>query len=300
MARLDINGRQHTIDAPPDMPLLWALRDLVGLTGTKFGCGMAQCGACTVHLDGAGGAGLRQTPVWARRRAARSPRSRALGATPAGQRVQHAWLELDVAQCGYCQSGQVMSAAALIASNRSRATPTSTPRWQATSAAAARPTAFAPAIRAGREGSLTCRKGYSMHRTPKKITPTSRAEASSSSPAMVGAAGGRWPAVRLQRAFGSRSPGRFFDEGAGRSSAGMAWRRHAGRAFLRPTRSSRSPRSGQVTLDHAEGGDGAGRLYVDSYAAGGGAGSAACERITLVHAPPDVQAVQRTRCWASN
>ena len=109
---LFINGKRHTVVATPDMPLLWVLRDVVGLTGTKFGCGIAQCGACTVHLDGAparscsvalsAAAGKRITTI-----EGLSPdRSHAL---------QQAWIELDVPQCGYCQSGQLMSAAALLA-----------------------------------------------------------------------------------------------------------------------------------------------------------------------------------------
>ncbi|RKF39454.1 (2Fe-2S)-binding protein [Paraburkholderia fungorum] len=115
MTTFNINGQTHTVDAPPDMPLLWVLRDLVGLTGTKFGCGIAQCGACTVHLDGvavrscvlpAAAVGDRQITT-----------IEAVGGTPAGQKVQQAWRQLDVVQCGYCQSGQVMSAASLIASN---------------------------------------------------------------------------------------------------------------------------------------------------------------------------------------
>jgi isoquinoline 1-oxidoreductase subunit alpha len=112
MTTLSINGQTHTVDAPPDMPLLWVLRDLVGLTGTKFGCGIAQCGACTVHLDGVA---VRSCvlPV-----AAVGDRKittiEAVGDTPAGKKVQTAWRALDVVQCGYCQSGQVMSAAALL------------------------------------------------------------------------------------------------------------------------------------------------------------------------------------------
>ncbi|MGR3907480.1 (2Fe-2S)-binding protein [Burkholderia sp. SR8] len=115
MVTLNINGENRTVDAPDDMPLLWVLRDVVGLTGTKFGCGIAQCGACTVHLDGvaarscvlpvAAVAGRKITTI------------EAVGTTPAGQKVQEAWRELDVVQCGYCQSGQVMAATALIASN---------------------------------------------------------------------------------------------------------------------------------------------------------------------------------------
>ncbi len=115
MATLTINGQVHTVDVPDDMPLLWVLRDVVGLTGTKFGCGIAQCGACTVHLDGAAVrscvlpvsavAGKKVTTI------------EAVGATPAGRKVQAAWRDLDVVQCGYCQSGQVMSAASLLAQN---------------------------------------------------------------------------------------------------------------------------------------------------------------------------------------
>ncbi|KAF1723144.1 (2Fe-2S)-binding protein [Pseudoxanthomonas wuyuanensis] len=110
--KLHVNGSEHEIDAPPDMPLLWALRDLMGLTGTKFGCGIAQCGACTVHIDGAP---LRAcvTPV-----AAVEGKSITTieGLSANGEHpVQRAWAELDVVQCGYCQSGQIMSAAALLA-----------------------------------------------------------------------------------------------------------------------------------------------------------------------------------------
>ncbi|RQS57972.1 (2Fe-2S)-binding protein [Burkholderia sp. Bp8963] len=115
MPDLNINGATHAVDAPADMPLLWVLRDLVNLTGTKFGCGIAQCGACTVHLDGVA---VRSCvlPV-----AAVGDRKittiEAIGSTPAGRKVQQAWRALDVVQCGYCQSGQLMTAAALIASN---------------------------------------------------------------------------------------------------------------------------------------------------------------------------------------
>lgn len=115
MTTLDVNGQQHTVDAPPDMPLLWVLRDLVGLTGTKFGCGIAQCGACTVHLDGVAvrSCVLPVAAVGTRK----ITTIEGVGATPAGKKVQNAWRAIDVVQCGYCQSGQVMSAAALIASN---------------------------------------------------------------------------------------------------------------------------------------------------------------------------------------
>ncbi len=112
--KLEVNGKVHEVDAPEDMPLLWVLRDRLGYTGVKFGCGMAQCGACTVHLDGEAV------------RSCVTPASAAVGhrvttiegLSPDGSHpVQRAWLELDVVQCGYCQSGQIMSAAALLAAN---------------------------------------------------------------------------------------------------------------------------------------------------------------------------------------
>jgi isoquinoline 1-oxidoreductase alpha subunit len=114
MATLNVNGQVHEVDAPPEMPLLWVLRDLLKLTGTKFGCGIAQCGACTVHVDGAA---LRSCmlPVSAVEGRAITT-IEAVGATPAGRKVQQAWLDVEVVQCGYCQSGQIMSAAALLAS----------------------------------------------------------------------------------------------------------------------------------------------------------------------------------------
>jgi isoquinoline 1-oxidoreductase alpha subunit len=117
MMTLKINGGMKTVDAPADMPLLWVLRDLLGLTGTKFGCGIAQCGACTVHLDGA--------PVRSCLLPVGSIGKRAIttiegvGATRVGAKVQKAWLDLEVVQCGYCQSGQIMSAAALLSTTPS-------------------------------------------------------------------------------------------------------------------------------------------------------------------------------------
>jgi isoquinoline 1-oxidoreductase alpha subunit len=113
MTKLTINGQVHDVDAPPDMPLLWVLRDLLQLTGTKFGCGIAQCGACTVHVDGAP---LRSCMLPISALEGRQVTTiEAIGATPAGRKVQQAWLDLEVIQCGYCQSGQIMSAAALLA-----------------------------------------------------------------------------------------------------------------------------------------------------------------------------------------
>ena len=112
MITLTINGERREVDVRPDMPLLWVLRDVLSLTGTKFGCGIAQCGACTVHLAGkpvrscllsVGAIGARAITT-----------IEGLGVTPNGTKVQKAWLDLEVIQCGYCQSGQLMSAAALL------------------------------------------------------------------------------------------------------------------------------------------------------------------------------------------
>jgi isoquinoline 1-oxidoreductase alpha subunit len=115
MPMLNINGQVHSVDAPPDMPVLWVLRDIVGLTGTKFGCGIAQCGACTVHIDGVA---VRSCvlPVAAVGDKAITT-IEGVGDTPVGKKVQAVWRQLDVVQCGYCQSGQVMQAASLLAQN---------------------------------------------------------------------------------------------------------------------------------------------------------------------------------------
>jgi isoquinoline 1-oxidoreductase alpha subunit len=111
--QIAVNGIDRSVDVDDDTPLLWVLRDVLGMTGTKFGCGLALCGACTIHLDGkpvrscitpiAAAAGKRITTI------------EAIGATAAGKKIQQAWIELEVPQCGYCQSGQIMSATALLA-----------------------------------------------------------------------------------------------------------------------------------------------------------------------------------------
>ena len=112
---IKVNGTTHSVDVDGDTPLLWVLRDVLGMTGTKFGCGMALCGACTVHIDGAptrscitavGDVGTSEVTT-----------IEAVGATATGAKIQRAWLEQEVVQCGYCQSGQIMSASALLASN---------------------------------------------------------------------------------------------------------------------------------------------------------------------------------------
>ena len=112
---IDINGTAHSIDADGDTPLLWVIRDILGMTGTKFGCGIAQCGACTVQVDGQA---IRSciTSIDSIGEA-KITTIEAIGATPAGAKIQKAWLDLEVVQCGYCQSGQIMSASALLASN---------------------------------------------------------------------------------------------------------------------------------------------------------------------------------------
>ena len=111
--RLTVNGVAHDVDAPPGMPLLWVLRDLLGMTGTKFGCGVAQCGACTVHIDGVATRSCITDASTIEGKAITTIE----GLSDDGSHpVQQAWAELDVVQCGYCQSGQIMAAAALVAS----------------------------------------------------------------------------------------------------------------------------------------------------------------------------------------
>lgn len=111
MATLTINGERYELDVPDNMPLLWVIRDVVGLKGTKFGCGMSQCGACTVHLNGTA---IRScvTPVSAA--SGEVTTIEAMADDPVGSKVQQAWLDLGVAQCGYCQGGQIMNATALL------------------------------------------------------------------------------------------------------------------------------------------------------------------------------------------
>jgi isoquinoline 1-oxidoreductase alpha subunit len=112
---IKLNGLEHAVEADGDTPLLWVLRDVLGLTGTKFGCGMALCGACTVHLDGVPARSC-VTPLDSVGDAAITT-IEAIGDTPAGKKIQQAWLDLEVVQCGYCQSGQIMAALALLADN---------------------------------------------------------------------------------------------------------------------------------------------------------------------------------------
>jgi len=112
---IQVNGKTHSVDVDGDTPLLWVLRDVLGMTGTKFGCGVALCGACTVHVDGVATRSC-ITPVDSIGGSAITT-IEAIGATPAGAKIQKAWLDREVPQCGYCQSGQIMSAAALLASN---------------------------------------------------------------------------------------------------------------------------------------------------------------------------------------
>ena len=113
MAKLTINGETKSFDAPADMPLLWVLRDVLGMTGTKFGCGIAVCGACTVHIDRTSRRSC-ITPISSIGHGAVTT-IEAIDATQQGKALQKAWLDLEVIQCGYCQSGQIMSAAALLA-----------------------------------------------------------------------------------------------------------------------------------------------------------------------------------------
>ena len=112
-----VNGKSHTVDVDSDTPLLWVLRDAINLKGTKFGCGEGLCGACTVHLDGRPVRSCRMTVAEVGKAAVTTIEG--IGATPIGTRLQRAWLDVDVVQCGYCQAGQIMSAAALLAENKS-------------------------------------------------------------------------------------------------------------------------------------------------------------------------------------
>ena len=112
---IKVNGSTQSVDVDGDTPLLWVLRDVLGMTGTKFGCGMALCGACTVHVDGVATRSC-ITPIESIGSSVITT-IEAIGATAAGAKIQQAWLEHQVPQCGYCQSGQIMSASALLASN---------------------------------------------------------------------------------------------------------------------------------------------------------------------------------------
>ncbi len=116
MITLNINKKTHKIDADPDMPLLWVLRDIVGLVGTKYGCGVAQCGACVVHLDGEA---VRSCVTKVSRAAGKSVVTIEGLSETNNHPLQKAWLDLDVSQCGYCQAGQIMSAAVLLKENKS-------------------------------------------------------------------------------------------------------------------------------------------------------------------------------------
>lgn len=109
-----VNGKSVQIDGPSDMPLLWALRDLLGMTGTKFGCGIGQCGACTVHLDGKP---IRSCMLPIGELSGNITTIEGIGETEEGRRIQKAWLSVEVVQCGYCQCGQIMAASALLARN---------------------------------------------------------------------------------------------------------------------------------------------------------------------------------------
>ena len=112
MLRLTINGKSHDVDVEPDVPLLWVIRDTIGMTGTKYGCGIAQCGACTVHIDGVA---TRSCEFGGRRRRQESHHDRgSLAENGVLTKVQQAWVDLDVPQCGYCQSGMIMAVSALL------------------------------------------------------------------------------------------------------------------------------------------------------------------------------------------
>lgn len=115
MKTLIINGETHQVDAPDDMPLLWVLRDIIGMTGTKYGCGIAQCGACTVHVDDMAVRACQTTIDMINGQ--KITTIEGIGKTEIGAKVQAAWLEKEVVQCGYCQSGQIMSATSLLTAN---------------------------------------------------------------------------------------------------------------------------------------------------------------------------------------
>jgi isoquinoline 1-oxidoreductase subunit alpha len=160
-----VNGLDHTADVDGDTPLLWVLRDVFGMTGTKFGCGMALCGACTVHMDG--------NPIRSCITSIDSVGTsaittiEAIGNTPAGRMIQKAWLDLEVVQCGYCQSGQIMSASALLANNPHPNDAISMVRCPATFAAAALTSASAKRSSRPRNPAPTDREADHAFRSPR-------------------------------------------------------------------------------------------------------------------------------------
>ena len=238
MTTLTINGRSVTFDAPDDMPLLWVLRDVLGMTGTKFGCGIAQCGACTVHLDGKP---VRSCllPIGAIGDPRPSPRSRASAPAEAGAKVQKAWLDLEVIQCGYCQSGQIMSAAALLADDAA----TRRRRYRRRDGREYLPLRHLCPHPRGDQA----RRGRSLGRrrcTDQKILRMSPSRR-----------------VLLKGGLAAGFPPRLPPSGARRERAGASARydrRQVRAERFHPHRSLRQDHSG-----HAAGRDGAGRLYGD-------------------------------------
>jgi isoquinoline 1-oxidoreductase alpha subunit len=159
---IKVNGQTHSVDVDGDTPLLWVLRDVLGMTGTKFGCGMALCGACTVHV---GGEPTRSciTPVDSIG-TSEITKIEAIGATAAGAKIQKAWLDREVPQCGYCQSGQIMAAAALLASNPH---PTDSDIDEATSGNICRCGTYVRVRDAIRQAAASRRGGNYDHRSPQ-------------------------------------------------------------------------------------------------------------------------------------
>ena len=167
---IKVNGDTHSVDVDGDTPLLWVLRDVLAMTGTKFGCGVALCGACTVQVDGIATRSC-VTPIDSIG-SSEITTIEAIGATAVGAKIQAAWLDREVVQCGYCQSGQIMSAAALLASTHIRRMPTSTVRCPAISAAAGPISAFAK--RSNRPRSRMSREadhGSQSRLSPRRASP---------------------------------------------------------------------------------------------------------------------------------